>query len=38
LREDVARISAALVARFEVLIRRAPAQWHMFQSNWPSDR
>jgi len=38
LREDVARISAALVARFEALIARAPAQWHMFQPNWPSDR
>lgn len=38
LRDDVARISAALVARFEALIARAPSQWHMFQPNWPSDR
>jgi KDO2-lipid IV(A) lauroyltransferase len=36
-REDVARITQALAAEFEVLIRRAPDQWHLLQPNWPSD-
>ena len=38
LREDVARITQALAAELEVLIRRAPEQWHLMQPNWPSDR
>jgi phosphatidylinositol dimannoside acyltransferase len=38
LREDIARITQALAHELEVLIRRAPEQWHMFQANWPSDR
>ena len=37
LREDVARITQALASEFEVLIRRAPEQWHLLQPNWPSD-
>lgn len=37
LRDDVARISQQLVCELEVLIRRAPEQWHLFQPNWPSD-
>ena len=37
-REDVARITQALAAELEVLIRRAPEQWHLMQPNWPSDR
>lgn len=37
LRDDVARVTQALVAEVEVLIRRAPTQWHLFQPNWPSD-
>ena len=37
LRDDVARITQLLAADLEVLIRRAPSQWHMFQPNWPSD-
>lgn len=37
LRDDVARITQDLAAELEILIRRAPAQWHMFQPNWPSD-
>jgi phosphatidylinositol dimannoside acyltransferase len=37
LRDDVARITQDLAAELEVLIRRAPSQWHMFQPNWPSD-
>ena len=27
-----------LARRFEELIRAAPAQWHLVQPNWPSDR
>jgi phosphatidylinositol dimannoside acyltransferase len=37
-REDVARITQALAVELEALIRRAPAQWHLLQPNWPSDR
>lgn len=35
---DVARITQALAAELEILVRRAPEQWHLFQPNWPSDR
>jgi KDO2-lipid IV(A) lauroyltransferase len=38
LRADVTRITQALASRFEDLIRAAPAQWHLLQPNWPSDR
>jgi len=38
LRTDVATITRMLAAEFEMLIRKAPEQWHMFQPNWPSDR
>ena len=37
LREDVARITQLLTTEIEILIRRAPEQWHLFQPNWPSD-
>ncbi|HKY17098.1 MAG TPA: phosphatidylinositol mannoside acyltransferase [Microthrixaceae bacterium] len=37
LREDVTRVSQALADELEVLIRRAPEQWHLMQPNWPSD-
>jgi lauroyl/myristoyl acyltransferase len=37
LRDDVARVTQALAAELEQLIRRAPEQWHLFQPNWPSD-
>jgi KDO2-lipid IV(A) lauroyltransferase len=37
LRDDVQRITQDLASDLEVLIRRAPSQWHMFQPNWPSD-
>jgi KDO2-lipid IV(A) lauroyltransferase len=37
LRDDVARITQDLAREFEILIRRAPSQWHLFQPNWPSD-
>lgn len=38
LREDVARITQDLAHELELLIRRAPEQWHLLQPNWPSDR
>jgi KDO2-lipid IV(A) lauroyltransferase len=37
LRDDVARMTQALAGELELLIRRAPEQWHLFQPNWPSD-
>lgn len=37
-RADVARITQDLAHELEVLIRRAPDQWHLLQPNWPSDR
>jgi len=38
LRDDVARVTQALVHELEGLVRRAPTQWHLLQPNWPSDR
>lgn len=37
LRDDVVAGTQALAHELEVLIRRAPQQWHLFQPNWPSD-
>ena len=37
LRDDVARVTQDLARELELLVRRAPTQWHMFQPNWPSD-
>lgn len=37
LRDDIGRLSQALVHELEALIRRAPEQWHLFSPNWPSD-
>jgi lauroyl/myristoyl acyltransferase len=37
IKDDIARITQALATEFEVLIRRAPDQWHLLQPNWPSD-
>lgn len=37
LRADVQRVSQAVAHDLEILIRRAPEQWHVFQPNWPSD-
>jgi KDO2-lipid IV(A) lauroyltransferase len=35
---DAVRELTQRIARdLEVLIRRAPGQWHLFQPNWPSD-
>jgi KDO2-lipid IV(A) lauroyltransferase len=38
LRKDVARLTQDIAVQFEVFIRRAPEQWHLFQPNWPSER
>jgi phosphatidylinositol dimannoside acyltransferase len=38
LRHDVTRVTQDLARELEELIRRAPAQWHLLQPNWPSDR
>ncbi|MHB8682109.1 MAG: phosphatidylinositol mannoside acyltransferase [Acidimicrobiales bacterium] len=38
LRHDVQRVTQEVARGLEVLIRRAPEQWHLFQPNWPSDR
>jgi len=38
LRDDVARVTQAVALELEVLIRRAPEQWHVLAPNWPSDR
>lgn len=37
LRDDVTRITRAVAAELEALIRAAPDQWHLLQPNWPSD-
>lgn len=37
LRDDVQAATQRLAAELEVLIRRAPTQWHLMQPNWPSD-
>ena len=38
LRDDVARVTRLLATELEVLISRAPEQWHLLQPNWPTDR
>jgi lauroyl/myristoyl acyltransferase len=38
LRNDVQRVTQQLAHEFEELIRVEPAQWHMFQPNWPADK
>jgi phosphatidylinositol dimannoside acyltransferase len=37
LRIDVQRGTQTLASELELLIRRAPTQWHLMQPNWPSD-
>jgi KDO2-lipid IV(A) lauroyltransferase len=37
LRDDLARVAQSVADELEVLIRRAPEQWHVFQPNWPTD-
>jgi KDO2-lipid IV(A) lauroyltransferase len=37
LREDVVRGTQLLAHELELLIRKAPEQWHLMQPNWPSD-
>lgn len=36
--ERVAAGSQLLAQELELIIRRDPEQWHLFQPNWPSDR
>jgi KDO2-lipid IV(A) lauroyltransferase len=38
LRKDVARLTQEIATQFEIFVRRAPEQWHLFQPNWPSER
>jgi len=38
LRSDVSRITQDLTDELAELIQRSPAQWHLLQPNWPSDR
>lgn len=35
---DPGKDVASMAARLEDIIRRHPDQWHLVQSNWPSDR
>lgn len=37
LQEDLENLAALIASRLEVLVRRSPEQWHMFNTNWPSD-
>lgn len=37
LRDDVATLTQLVTKELEVIIKRAPEQWHLFQPNWPSD-
>ena len=36
--ERVAALTRDLAAVIEVIVRRAPEQWHLIVPNWPSDR
>ena len=36
-RSDVKRITQIIADEMELLIRKAPEQWHLMQPNWPSD-
>jgi len=36
-RSDVQRITQTIADEMELLIRKAPEQWHLMQPNWPSD-
>ena len=37
LRDDVTAGTQLLATELELLVRRAPEQWHLMQPNWPSD-
>jgi len=37
LRESIRVVTQALTTEVEELVRKEPAQWHLFQPNWPSD-
>jgi len=36
-RSDIKRITQTIADEMELLIRKAPEQWHLMQPNWPSD-
>ena len=36
-RSDVKRITQTIADEMELLMRKAPEQWHLMQPNWPSD-
>lgn len=36
--EKLEALTAALAAKLEEMIRRAPEQWHLVVPNWPSDK
>ena len=36
--ERVVATTQALAEVLEMIVGRAPEQWHLFQPNWPSDR
>ena len=36
-RAEIGRLTQVLARELEILIRRAPTQWHLMQPNWPSD-
>ena len=38
LRDDIVRITQDLARVFEEFVAAEPAQWHVLQPNWPSDR
>ncbi len=38
LRDDMSRVTQDLIRDFEVLIKKKPEQWDLFQPNWPSDK
>lgn len=36
-RADVASIAQRIAVAVEAMVRKAPEQWHLFSTNWPSD-
>lgn len=36
-RRDVEAIAQTIAGAVEMIVRKAPEQWHLFSTNWPSD-
>lgn len=36
-RGDVERVAQKIAGAIETMVRKAPEQWHLFSTNWPSD-